>query len=168
MTDAPHPIVNLSDLRLDWLSKGSRFQVGLGDIGRPLGLNGLGATMHVVPAHKTAWPFHRHYAKDELFLILEGEGELRFGDRRLPIRAGDCIGCPAAGEAHQLINNSDNELRYIAFSNRSQAEVIEYPDSGRVSVDIARGLQRPADEFNLSGKFSPFGYWDGEDVDGSS
>src|SRR5688500_47104 len=126
-------IVHLGDLPLKWLKNGSRFEVGLGEISEPVGLSELGATLHVVPAGKTAWPYHRHHGCDELFVVLHGTGELRIGARRLPIKAGDCIGCPPGGEAHQIINSSDAELRYIAFANHTRAEVTEYPDSGRTA-----------------------------------
>ena len=69
------PVVNLAEMPLQWLKRGGRFEVGLSDIDRPLGLSGIGATLHVVPAGKTAWPFHRHHCNDELFLVLEGSGE---------------------------------------------------------------------------------------------
>jgi len=166
MAEAPRDIVNLADLELDWLSRGSRFQVGLGEIDKTLGgLTGIGATLHVVPAGKTAWPFHRHHGADELFLVLEGTGEVRIGDRRLPIKAGDCIGCPAGGDAHQIINSSDAELRYIAFANRLRADVIEYPDSGRIAFGIAHGNDKePRSLFEAGGKLTPLDYWDGEDI----
>jgi uncharacterized cupin superfamily protein len=160
-------IVNLSELSLDWLKTGSRFEVGLADIDKRLGLGGLGATLHVVPAGKTAWPYHRHHGNDELFLILEGAGELRIGDRRVQIRIGDCIGAPAGGEAHQIINSTGAELRYIAFANRVRADVVEYPDSGRIAVDIAHGNDKePPSVFSAAGKLSPLGYWEGEDTEG--
>src|SRR3954465_14203914 len=101
MTETVRDLVNLSEQPLEWLKKGFRFEVGLADIDKQLGLGGIGATLHVVPAGKTAWPYHRHHGNDELFLVLEGSGELRVADRRVPIRAGDCIGAPAGGEAHQ-------------------------------------------------------------------
>ena len=166
MTEPRRDIVNLADLELDWLQKGTRFQVGLGEIGKVLGgLSGLGATLHVVPPGKTAWPFHRHHGADELFLVLEGTGEVRLGERRLPISAGDCIGCPAGGDAHQIINSSNAELRYIAFANRPRADVSEYPDSGRIAVDIMHGNDKePPSEFSVAGKLSPFDYWAGEDI----
>jgi uncharacterized cupin superfamily protein len=164
---AARDIVNLADLPLDRLKKGARFEVGLVDIDKMLGLTGIGATLHVVPAGKTAWPFHRHHGCDELFLVLEGSGELRLGDRRLPIRAGDCIAAPAGGDAHQIINSSSAELRYIAFANRMRADVIEYPDSGRIAVDIAHGNDKqPPSVFSLAGRLAPLGYWDGENVEG--
>ncbi len=162
---AEKEILNLADLELDWLEKGSRFQVGLAEIAEPLGLSEIGATLHVVPAGKTAWPYHRHHGADELFLVLSGSGTLRLGERRLAIKAGECIGCPPGGEAHQIINSSEGELRYIAFANHTRAEVIEYPDSGRIAIDIAHGNDRqPMSIFSTAGRLTSLGYWDGEDI----
>jgi uncharacterized cupin superfamily protein len=160
------PIVNVAELPLHWVEKGSRFRVGLGEIERAVGLSQIGATLHVVPAGKTAWPYHRHHGNDELFFVLSGTGEYRMGARRLPIKAGDCIGAAAGGEPHQIINSSGGELRYIAFANHGRADVIDYPDSGRIAVSIRHGNDRqPASFYEVEGTFAPLGYWDGEDVD---
>lgn len=166
MSEVRH-IINVADVATRTIHGGPRFEVALGDIDGVLGTTQIGATLHVVPAGKTAWPFHRHHGKDELFFVLSGTGEYRVGDRRLPIRAGDCIGAPAGGEAHQLINSSDGELRYIAFANHGRADVVEYPDSGRIAVDIAHGNDKePMSVFSTAGRLAPLGYWEGEDVDG--
>jgi uncharacterized cupin superfamily protein len=165
MDEAARDIVNVAELQLHWLRNGARFEVGLSDIDQAVGTTQIGATLHVVPAGKTAWPYHRHHGNDELFFVLSGNGEYRVGDRRLPIKAGDCIGCPAGGEAHQIINSSDAELRYIAFANHGRADVTEYPDSGRIAVDIAHGNDKePMSIFSVAGKMSPLAYWEGEDV----
>jgi uncharacterized cupin superfamily protein len=162
-------IVNVADLDLDWLKTGERFEVGLGHIDRTLRTAQIGATLHVVPAGKTAWPYHRHHGNDEIFFVVSGTGEYRVGDRRLPIKTGDCLGAPAGGEAHQIINSSSGELRYIAFANHGRADVIEYPDSGRIAVDIAHGNdQDPPSIFSIAGQLSPQGYWDGEDTGGKT
>jgi uncharacterized cupin superfamily protein len=72
-----------------------------------------------------ATPFHRHHTSDELFFFLSGVGTLRFGGARIAVKAGDFIGAPAGGEPHQLINTGSEELRYVAFSNNTNAEVVE-------------------------------------------
>ena len=71
-----------------------------------------------------------------MFLILEGEGELRFGAERYRIRKHDVIACPAGGPqvAHQIINTGNSDLRYLALSNLETVEVCEYPDSNKVGV----------------------------------
>jgi uncharacterized cupin superfamily protein len=158
-------ILNVADVPVRTLHAGPRFEAALGEIDAAIGTTQIGATLHVVPAGKTAWPYHRHHGNDELFFVLSGTGEYRVGDRRLPIRAGDCIGAPAGGEAHQIINSSDGELRYIAFANHGRADVVEYPDSGQISVGIAHGNDRePMSFFEARGRLTPTKYWDGEDM----
>lgn len=63
--EATRAVVNWSELPLHRVRQGERFEVGLGDIDQPLGLSGLGATLHVVAAGKTAWPYHRHHGNDK-------------------------------------------------------------------------------------------------------
>ena len=74
-----------------------------------------------------------------MFLILEGEGELRFGDQRFKIRRHDVIACPTGGAAvaHQIINTGIMTMRYLSLSNNSTTEICEYPDSDKVGVYVA-------------------------------
>ncbi|HEV2517126.1 MAG TPA: cupin domain-containing protein [Devosia sp.] len=160
-------VLNLEDVPLQQGAEGTRFAAATGEFGPALGLFGLGAALHVVPPGKTATPFHRHHTSDEMFLILSGTGTYRYGEERLPVRVGDCLSAPAGGEGHQLINTGDEELRYIAFSNNTNADVVEYLDSGRIRVDIgATGHHRENATFGAGGKLMPMGYWDGEDTGG--
>jgi len=71
-----------------------------------------------------------------MFFILEGEGELRFGSERYPIRAHDVIACPTGGAevAHQIINTGTTTMRYLALSTLSEVDACEYPDSQKVLV----------------------------------
>lgn len=166
MTDTPAPIVNIDDLPLEGMEQGTRFAVETGEIGVTLGLNGLGAMLHVVQPGKTAFPFHRHHVSDEMFLILSGTGEYRIGNEHLPVKAGDCLGAPAGGEAHQIINTGDEPLRYIGFSNNAQADVVEYPDSGKISISAGAGTTHfEGASFRGRGVLTPADYWDGEETE---
>ena len=71
-----------------------------------------------------------------MFLILEGEGELRFGDRRYPNRKHDEIACPPGGPevAHQIINTGTTTMRYLALSTLVDVDACEYPDSQKVLI----------------------------------
>ena len=169
MTDQSN-VVNIANVTVRTLHSGPRFELGWASVSQLIGTTQIGASLHVVPAGKTAWPFHRHHGKDELFFILSGSGTYRVGGRRMPISAGDCIGAPAGGEAHQIVNSSDAELRYIAFSSLGRADVIDYPDSGKMAVKIVHGNDRdPPSILDIEGQFTPStGYWDGEDLTGKS
>src|SRR5262249_13105725 len=83
---------------------GKQFAVKWGRVAPLVGLNGLGCAVHVVPPGKKAFPFHRHHVQDELFFVVSGDGEYRFGEKILPVRSGDVVAAPAGTEAHQLIN----------------------------------------------------------------
>ena len=157
-------VINVADIPLGSVSHGDRFAVGTGEIGAALGLLTLGCMLHVVPPGKTAFPFHRHHGCDEMFVILSGSGEYRFGDSRMPVRAGDCLGAPAGGEAHQIINTGQEELRYLGLSNVPAADLVEYPDSGKIGIGVgAKGVHYENATFKKRGRLTPAEYWDGED-----
>jgi uncharacterized cupin superfamily protein len=102
-----------------------------------------------------------------MFFILEGTGELRYGNARYPLRSGDIIACPTGGPdtAHQIINTGDTEMRYLSVSTMVPIEVCEYPDSGKFGVYE----DQPWDD---AGRHVPFrhlarredarDYWEGE------
>ena len=100
-----------------------------------------------------------------MFLILEGEGELRFGAERYPIRRHDVIACPTGGAdvAHQIINTGRTTMRYLALSNVVEIETCEYPDSNKIMIGSGRrgepGLWKM---FRAEGTV---GYYDRESTD---
>jgi hypothetical protein len=90
----------------------------------------------VLPPGKVQCPFQSHHGEGEMFLILDGEDELRFGAERYPLRPLDVVTCPTGGAevAHQIINTGAVEMRYLAVSRPAALDVCEYPDSGKLLV----------------------------------
>lgn len=100
----------------------------------------LGMVWQILPPGRAACPFHTHQREDEVFFVLSGTGVFRYGEHVRTIREGDCISCPAGtGIAHQIANNSDRDLVYLAIGPHDPDEVATFPDSGKVFV---RSLQR--------------------------
>jgi len=128
------PVVNIHDLQLLEAGNDERFQMHVASI--TAGDGKLGARLVVVPPGKSAWPFHCHHANEEMFIILNGTGTLRFALERHALRAGDVVMCPSGGPetAHQIVNDSTAELRYLAISTMTHPDVAEYPDSNKVGV----------------------------------
>jgi len=129
----------------------------MGQVGQVLGTKKLGYNVTVVPPGKRAFPLHNHRVNEEMFFILEGEGEVRIGEETLPIKKGDFISCPPGGKevAHQIINISKNELRYLAVSTKESPEIADYPDSGKFGI--------LSENFRFLGKpDQSLGYWEGE------
>ena len=158
------PIVNIDDVPLMDRGHGEKFAVKWGRAGPLVGLTGLGCAVHVVPPGKRAFPFHRHHVADEMFFVLSGSGEYRYGEQTYPLRAGDFVGAPAGGDAHQIINTGAEELRYLGFSTIGSVDVVDYPDSGKVGV--AAGIKN-ADfktaTYAAMGRIQRADYFDGED-----
>lgn len=127
-------VVNLDELALEAGSHGDKFAWRSAQVSKALGARDLGYALDVVPPGKRACPFHSHRGQEEMFLILEGTGTLRYGAETRPIRAGDVICCPTGGPetAHQIINDSQAELRFLSVSTKVYPDVCEYPDSGKI------------------------------------
>ena len=132
----PKPIVNLDDVQFDDVEENGYFTSRRALFSAAIGARKLGYNLTVLPPGKAQCPFHAHRAEEEMFLILEGEGELRFGDERYRIRRHDVIACPTGGPevAHQIINTGSSDMRYLAVSSLEDVEVCEYPDSGKVGI----------------------------------
>ena len=130
------PIVNLDAVEFDDIEDNGRYTSRRATLSDHIGARKLGYNLTVVPPGKTQCPFHNHHVEEEMFFILEGEGELRFGDARYPIRANDVIACPPGGRdvAHQIFNTGTIPMRYLAISTIAEVETCEYPDSNKVSI----------------------------------
>ena len=169
------PIINVADLTFDpppptFAPTGpaaGRFEAKTGIIGARIGAQKLGYNITAVPPSKRAWPFHNHPAKEEMFFVLQGNGEVRIGDATYPIRTGDFIACPAGGRetAHQIINTGTEELRYLAVSTEHSLEMAQYPDSGKFAVKAEFGTApdgTPQRFIFVGRQTQPVDYWDGE------
>ena len=132
-------ILNLDELEFHTQSRGEAFEASGVNVSEDIGAVQLGYGVTCVPAGKRAWPYHNHHANEEMFFVLSGTGSYRVGDKIYPIRAGDFIAAPAGGRgtAHQIFNDSDAELRYIAISTNLRPEIVEYPDSDKFAATSA-------------------------------
>ncbi len=135
------PIMNLDDATFDDVEESGIYTSKRAMIGKRIGAKHLGYNLTVLPPGKVQCPFHNHHGEEEMFLILEGEGELRFGDQRYPIRRHDVIACPTGGPevAHQIVNTGTTTMRYLALSTRVEVDACEYPDSGKVMIAAGNG-----------------------------
>lgn len=135
------PIANLDDVAFDDVEEDGLYTSRRARFSDAIGARNLGYNLTVLPPGKAQCPFHSHHGEEEMFLILEGEGELRFGEERHPIRKHDVIACPPGGPevAHQIINTGTETMRYLAVSTRVPLDSCEYPDSGKVSIVAGNG-----------------------------
>lgn len=130
------PIINLDDVTFDDVEASGLYTSSRALFSAGIGAKKLGYNLTVLPPGKAQCPFHCHHGEEEMFLVIEGEGELRFGDKRYPIRQHDVIACPTGGPdvAHQIINTGTTTLRYLAVSTLAELDTCEYPDSQKMLV----------------------------------
>lgn len=138
------PILNLDELELQprpeaFAATGpaaEKYDARMAMVSRALGASQLGYNVIAVPPGMRAFPFHNHRVREEMFFILQGTGEVRVGEQRYPIRQGDFIACPAgdAETAHQIINTSEAEIRYLCVSTQVSPEICDYPDTGKFGI----------------------------------
>ena len=157
-------VVNLDELELEHGAKGDKFEWNSARMGPKLGAKDLGYSYDVIPPGKIGCPFHSHYAEEEMFFIVRGRGTLRYGNETRKVRAGDVICCPTGGPdtAHQLINDSQEELAYLSISTMATAEICEYPDSKKVGSFGGRGGEGPSRLRHMTAKDAAVDYWKDE------
>lgn len=167
MAKQPKPILNIDDAELmDIGSRGGKFKAKLGRMGPVIGAEKLGCMLTIVEPGKRAFPHHVHHAIEEMFYIIEGAGDYRFGEETYPITAGDLIAAPCGGpeRAHQIINSGNATLKYLSFSTMEKMDVVEYPDSGKfLAFSSEDGSPQSARVRFIGRPEMSLGYYDGED-----
>ncbi|MBB4190288.1 putative cupin superfamily protein [Rhizobium aethiopicum] len=157
-------VINIADLKLDHWKQGAFYEGADVSFGALLGLADLGISYNEVPSGKSSCPFHNHHVEDELFYVIAGTGEYRFGSERHPVRAGDVLGAPAGGPetAHQLINTGTATLVYLGISTMAKTEIVEYPDSGKFLAKTNRDATETGRFRHVGRTEGDLDYWDGE------
>lgn len=162
------PILNIRDAEASReLKHGERFEAKVAPIGAKLGSKKLGYNLTTVAPGKRAFPFHNHHANEEMFLVIEGTGTLRYGKAEYPVREGDVIACPPGGPdtAHQIVNTGARALKFLAVSTMIDTDIWQYPDSGKWGGVGGRPPNRPG-EATFTSRYvadgSELDYWKGE------
>ncbi|WP_276402222.1 cupin domain-containing protein [Leptospira levettii] len=77
---------------------------------------------------------HAHLLQDELIYILKGTPTLVTETGRFVLSPGMCAGFPAGtGNAHHLINETDDEVLYLEVGDRTSGDVASYPDDDLIA-----------------------------------
>jgi len=143
------------------------YEARLGAISPHVGAQKLGYNLTIVPPGKRAFPRHSHRVNEEMFFIIEGEGELIVGTERHAVKRGDVIACPPGGPetAHQIRNTSPSaELKYLAISTKLSPEVVDYPDSNKTGIyaEFPGPDGKPQGVRFLARTGASLDYWEGE------
>lgn len=97
-------------------------------LGDRFGLQAFGVNLtELLPGGESAL-LHRHTTQDEFVYVLEGRPTLVTDQGEEELAPGMCVGFPAAGVAHQLVNRTDAIVRYLEIGDRRSDDAATYPN----------------------------------------
>lgn len=95
------------------------------------GLTTLGINIFEIAPGDKSTEYHVHACEDEAVYVLAGTGTARTGGNSHDIQAGDFIGYPKGGPAHEILNSGEGPLRLLVIGQRLSEDVVDYPDKGK-------------------------------------
>ena len=160
-------VVNEQDLEWGEQTHGEKFGYRRKQLGSAAGGEKLGCSLYEVPPGRRAWPYHYHLANEEAIYVLEGSGTLRIDERQITLSRGDYVAMPVGERgAHQIINTSNEPLRYFCFSTMIEPDAMVYPGSNKVGLfagSAPGGLKEKRTVSKFLRADAEVGYYEGEE-----
>ena len=104
-------------------------------IGYELGSEGIGCSLWEIPPGEAAYPYHFHYADEELLIVVRGRPTLRSPEGERELDEGEVVWFPLGEQgAHQLRNDTEETATVIVLSTSGRPDVVVYPDSDKIGV----------------------------------
>ena len=101
-----------------------------GEMWRRIDLSGehLGVKIEELQPGEHSSVHHYHTIEEEHLIMLEGTATLVLDEAKQELSPGDHV-CFLAGtgEAHHLVNRSEDKCRYLVFGERQEGDVVFYP-----------------------------------------
>ncbi|HEY4098934.1 MAG TPA: cupin domain-containing protein [Baekduia sp.] len=102
-------------------------------LGHQLGTERVGLSQWEVGPGQAVYPYHFHLAEEEVLVVLEGRPLLRSPQGWRRVERGEVVRFPTGEDgAHQLVNDTDETLRFLSISTHGQPDVVIYPDEGKL------------------------------------
>ncbi|MGI8411809.1 MAG: cupin domain-containing protein [Solirubrobacteraceae bacterium] len=129
-------------------------------LGRQAGARRLGLSLFELPPGQAAYPYHVHLGEEEVLVALGAGLRLRTPDGWRELASGEVVAfLPGPEGAHQIVNPTDDTVRFLALSTNGEPDIVLYPDQDKVGV---------ADRHPDGDRFREFfrvgdavGYWEG-------
>jgi uncharacterized cupin superfamily protein len=128
-------MTNINDPLFDEPREHPGFRCQRARLSRQAGSERLGLSLWELPAGETAYPYHYHLTEEELVLVLEGTPTLRTPDGWRELQEGEVIAF-LRGEhgGHQLVNRTQQIVRFLSFSTSGEPDIVIYPDSDKLGA----------------------------------
>lgn len=110
-------------------------------LGEAFGLRNFGVNLTEIAPNTQTSLLHRHTLQDEFVYVLDGYPTLVTEEGEQELEPGMCVGFPAAGIAHCLINRSDAPVRILEVGDRTPGDLPEYPEAD-LAAEYVNGVRR--------------------------
>ena len=157
---------NLFEPEWDGGSERPGFTYRRAKFGGQAGGERLGASLYEIPPGEATFPFHAHFANEELLIVVEGRPSLRTHDGWRELDPGEVVSFKVGRDgAHQVMNRSEEPARVLIVSEMNAPEVSLYPDTGKVlaATRPPGGAGAAGDIFETFRLDDAADYWEGEE-----
>lgn len=126
---------NINEPHFDEPREHEGFRALRARVGRQAGSERLGLSLWEVAPGEAAYPYHFHYAEEELVIVLQGRPSLRTSSGWRELAEGEVVAF-LRGEAggHQLVNRTNETVRFLALSTSGEPDIVSYPDSDKLGA----------------------------------
>jgi uncharacterized cupin superfamily protein len=154
-------MTNINDPQFEAGERPPGFRSRRARIGYELGSELIGCSLWEVPPGEAAYPYHFHYADEEVVIVLAGRPTLRSPDGERELEPGEAVRFPLGEEgAHQISNRTDSPARFLAISSHGRPDVVVYPDADKIGV--GERLPRGGGLRAFFRREDAVDYWEGE------
>jgi uncharacterized cupin superfamily protein len=154
-------MVNINDPEFDEPRERAGFRAERARLGYQLGTERLGLSLWQLAPGEVAYPFHYHLSEEELLIVLSGSPSLRTPAGWRVLEQGEVVSFPRGeGGAHQLANQSEMPVRFLAVSTNGEPDIVLYPDSNKIGA--SERLPRGGGLRTFFRLGDAVDYWEGE------
>ena len=112
----------------------------LGDL---FGLKNFGVNLTRLAPNSVSSLRHSHSLQDEFIYIVQGRPTLHTDEGRIQLAPGMCAGFRArTGNAHNLVNETGEDVLYLEIGDRTQGDEVAYPDDDLRLVPVGGGRRQ--------------------------
>jgi uncharacterized cupin superfamily protein len=155
-------VANVYDPEFEAGDRPEGFRARRARIGYELGSELIGCSLWELPTGEAAYPYHFHYADEEIVIIVKGRPTLRTPEGARQLEEGEAVRFQLGEDgAHQILNHSGEVVTFLAISSHGRPDVIVYPDSGKIGV--GERLPRGGGLRAFFHHEDAVDYWDGEE-----
>jgi uncharacterized cupin superfamily protein len=140
-------------------------------LGAQAGGERLGASLYELPTGQASFPYHAHFANEEMLIVVSGRPSLRTEAGWRELEPGEIVAFRRGREdAHQVANRSSKPVRVLMVSEMNAPEVSYYPDSDKILAGTRPpgGSSSDDDIFETFERADAVEYWEGEGPPGES